>query len=123
MTPSGEERAFGGECAYRACIPSKTLIRPPEARKEAKRVQGKSTSPDLKDIFDYRDSMIRNLDDSAEIESYEEKGARVVKSEGYLSGSGRVEVNGEELEAENIVVATGSAPNMLPVEGIEDVPV
>ncbi len=119
-----ERELLGGECAYWACIPSKTLIRPPEARNEAKRAQGTSTPTlDLKDIFDYRDYIIRNLDDSGEVESYEERGARVVKGEGRLNEPGRVEVNGEGLEADHIVVATGSTSNMLPIEGLEDVPV
>jgi pyruvate/2-oxoglutarate dehydrogenase complex dihydrolipoamide dehydrogenase (E3) component len=119
-----ERELLGGECAYWACIPSKTLIRPPEVRNEAMRTQGTGTPTlDLKDIFDYRDYIIRNLDDSGEIESYEEKGATVVKGEGHLNGPGRVEVNGEILEADHVVVATGSASNTLPIEGLENVPV
>jgi dihydrolipoamide dehydrogenase len=50
-------------------------------------------------------------------------GARVIKGEGRLAGQGRVEVDGETLEADHIVIATGSAQNMLPIEGIEDVTV
>ncbi|HZC18292.1 MAG TPA: NAD(P)/FAD-dependent oxidoreductase, partial [Rubrobacteraceae bacterium] len=49
-------------------------------------------------------------------------GARVIKGEGRLAGQGRVEA-GETLEADHIVIATGSAQNMLPIEGIEDVTV
>ena len=119
-----EKELLGGECAYWACIPSKTLIRPPEVRNEATRAQGTNTPTlDLKDIFDYRDHIIRNLDDSGEVESYKEKGAKVVKGEGRLDGPGRIEVNGEALEAEHVVAATGSATSMLPIEGLEDVPV
>lgn len=119
-----ERELLGGECAYWACIPSKTLIRPPEVKSEATRAFGTDT-PELylKDIFDYRDYIIRNLDDSGEVESYEKKGATVVRGEGRLGGPGRVEVNGDTLEAEHIVVATGSASNVLPIEGIEDVTV
>ncbi len=32
-----ERELIGGECGYWACIPSKTLIRPAEARWEARR--------------------------------------------------------------------------------------
>jgi pyruvate/2-oxoglutarate dehydrogenase complex dihydrolipoamide dehydrogenase (E3) component len=119
-----ERELLGGECAYWACIPSKTLLRPPEVKSEATRAFGTGT-PELhiKDIFDYRDYIIRNLDDSGEVESYEEKGATVVRGEGRLDGPGRVEVNGEALEADHIVVATGSTSNVLPIEGIEDVTV
>jgi dihydrolipoamide dehydrogenase len=55
----------GGECAYWACIPSKTLLRPPEVRPEADRAFG-TGKPRLYlgDSFDYRDFIVRNLDDS-----------------------------------------------------------
>jgi pyruvate/2-oxoglutarate dehydrogenase complex dihydrolipoamide dehydrogenase (E3) component len=119
-----ERELLGGECAYWACIPSKTLLRPPELKGEATRAFGTGT-PEiyLKELFDYRDYIIRNLDDSGEVESYEEMGARVIRGEGRLAGQGRVEVNGETLEADHVIVATGSAQNMLPIEGIEEVTV
>jgi pyruvate/2-oxoglutarate dehydrogenase complex dihydrolipoamide dehydrogenase (E3) component len=119
-----EKELIGGECAYWACIPSKTLLRPPEAKSEAKKAFGTGTPTlELKEIFDYRDWMIRDLDDSGQVEGYEKKGATVIKGEGRISGSGKVEVNGETLQAEHIIVATGSAPNIPPVEGLDDVTV
>ncbi|MDP8950871.1 MAG: NAD(P)/FAD-dependent oxidoreductase, partial [Actinomycetota bacterium] len=119
-----ERELLGGECAYWACIPSKTLLRPPEVKNEAARAFGTGVPElDLKGIFDYRDYIIRNLDDSGEVESYEEKGATVIRGEGRLAGPRQVEVNGETLEAEHIIVATGSASNVLPIEGLEDVTV
>lgn len=33
-SPSWSVRLIGGECAYWGCIPSKTLLRPPDARAE-----------------------------------------------------------------------------------------
>jgi pyruvate/2-oxoglutarate dehydrogenase complex dihydrolipoamide dehydrogenase (E3) component len=119
-----ERELVGGECAYWACIPSKTLLRPPELKGEGTRAFGTGT-PQIypEDLFDYRDYIIRNLDDSGQVESYEGMGARVIKGEGRLAGQGRVEVNGETLEADHVVVATGSEQNMLPIEGIEEVTV
>ncbi len=118
-----ERELIGGECAYWACIPSKTLLRPPEVRGEARRAFGTSTPTlDLEKVFDYRDSMIRNLDDSSQVESYEEQGVTVMKGQGRITGLGKVEANGETLEAEHIIVATGSAPNVPPIEGLEEVP-
>jgi pyruvate/2-oxoglutarate dehydrogenase complex dihydrolipoamide dehydrogenase (E3) component len=37
-----ERELIGGECAYRACIPSKTLLRPGDVRGEAERAAGTS---------------------------------------------------------------------------------
>ncbi len=119
-----EKELIGGECAYWACIPSKTLLRSPEAREEARRAFGTSTPTlDLEELFEYRDTMIRNLDDSGQVSGYEKKGATVIKGEGRITGPGTVEVDGETLQTEHIVIATGSAPTIPPVEGLDDVPV
>jgi pyruvate/2-oxoglutarate dehydrogenase complex dihydrolipoamide dehydrogenase (E3) component len=119
-----EKELIGGECAYWACIPSKTLLRPPEAKSEARRAFGTTTPTlEMNELFDYRDSMIRNLDDSGQIEGYEKRDVTVVKGEGRISGPGKVEVNGETLETDHIIVATGSEPNIPPVEGLDEVTV
>ena len=119
-----ERELIGGECGYWACIPSKTLLRPPEVKSEATRAAGPSTPTlDLEAVFDYRDVMIRHLDDSRQVTGYEEKGATVIKGEGRLAGAGRVEVDGKTYEAEHVILATGSYSNPLPIEGLDEVTV
>ena len=119
-----ERELIGGECAYWACIPSKTLLRGPEARAAAGRYAGVST-PTLNwpGLRDYRDYMIRHLDDAAQVRGYEQAGATVIKGPARLAGRGRVEAGGEVLEADHIVIATGSEPVRPPVEGLDTVTV
>jgi pyruvate/2-oxoglutarate dehydrogenase complex dihydrolipoamide dehydrogenase (E3) component len=117
-----EQELVGGECAYWACIPSKTLLRPGEVQGEAERAAGSST-PELRwrEAAEYRDFMIRHLDDKNEIEGYEKSGVRVFKGQGSLRGPGKVEVDGQTLQGERIVVATGSEANIPPIEGLDGV--
>jgi dihydrolipoamide dehydrogenase len=119
-----ERELIGGECSYWACIPSKTLLRGPEVRAEASRVAGVAT-PDLEwpGLRDYRDYMVRHLDDSAQVKSYEQAGATVIKAPARLAGPGRVEAGGQLLEAEHVVIATGSQPVRPPVDGLGQVTV
>jgi pyruvate/2-oxoglutarate dehydrogenase complex dihydrolipoamide dehydrogenase (E3) component len=102
-----ERELIGGECAYWACIPSKTL-RPPEVRSEADREPGVATPAlDWPSIAAYRDWMTRHLDDQAQARGYQEQGALVVRGAGRLVGPGQVQVDGQRLQAEQVALATG----------------
>ncbi len=119
-----ERELIGGECAYWACIPSKTLLRGPEVRAEASRAAGVATPAiDWPGLRDYHDYMIRHLDDSAQVKDYEQAGATVIKGPARLAGPGRVEAGGQLLEAGHVVIATGSDPAHPPVAGLDQVPV
>jgi dihydrolipoamide dehydrogenase len=114
-----EPDLVGGECAYWACIPSKTLLRPPEARAESERAAGVSRPEvDWRRVAAYRDWMIRHLDDSAAVAGYEGRGVTVIKSTGRLAGPNLVEVDGQMLETEHVVIATGSEPLIPPIDGL-----
>lgn len=119
-----ERERIGGECAYWACIPSKTLLRATEARAEAEHAPGVSR-PDLAwpALRDYRDYMIRHLDDTAQVEGLRRRGATVIKAAARLTGPGQVEADGQQLTAEHVIIATGSSPVWPSVDGLGDVPV
>jgi pyruvate/2-oxoglutarate dehydrogenase complex dihydrolipoamide dehydrogenase (E3) component len=119
-----ERELIGGECAYWACIPSKTLLRAPEARAEASRAAGVATPAlDWPGLRDYHDYMVRHLDDSAQVRDYEQAGAMVIKGPARLAGPGRVEAAGQLLEADHVVIGTGSESARPPVDGLDQVPV
>jgi pyruvate/2-oxoglutarate dehydrogenase complex dihydrolipoamide dehydrogenase (E3) component len=119
-----ERELIGGECAYWACIPSKTLLRPPEAKVGVDRAEGVAGAAlDWAGTRAYRDYMIRNLDDSNQVKGYQDSGAAVFKGQARIVGPGRVEVSGEELSCDHVVVATGSDAFVPPVEGLDAVPV
>jgi pyruvate/2-oxoglutarate dehydrogenase complex dihydrolipoamide dehydrogenase (E3) component len=117
-----ERELIGGECAYWACIPSKTLLRPPEARAEARRAAGVE-EPEQRwaEVARYRDFMIRDLDDSGQVKGYEDRGVTVVKGAARIAAPGRVEVDGRTLETDRIVVATGSDSMIPPIDGLDEV--
>ena len=119
-----EQELIGGECAYWACIPSKTLLRSPEAQAEAARAAGVATPTlDWPQLRGYRDYMIRRLDDSGQARDYEQAGATVIRGTARLAGQGRVDVDGRQLEAGHIVIATGSQPLRPAVDGLGGVTV
>ena len=119
-----ERELIGGECPYWACMPSKALLRPVEARAEASHAAGVD-KPGLEwtKVSEWRDFVVRHHDDSAQVESYRASGATVIKGEGRMAGQGRVSVDGDEISADNIIFGTGSRQGRPDVEGLEDVTV
>ena len=115
-----ERELIGGECGYWACIPSKTLLRPPEARGEAARAAG-VRRPDLDwgETASYRDEIVRHLDDGRQVAAYEERGATVIKGSARLTGPGCVSVDGRTLEATDVVIATCSDTVIPTIEGLD----
>jgi pyruvate/2-oxoglutarate dehydrogenase complex dihydrolipoamide dehydrogenase (E3) component len=127
-----ERELICGECAYWGCIPSKTLLRPPDARAEAVRAAGLSRPTlDWPALRDYRDYMIRHLDDAKQVQGYADQGATVIKATGRITGrtsQGRlkVEADGRQLRAQHVILATGSQAIHPDIPGLgegSDVPV
>ncbi len=116
-----ESELIGGECTNWGCIPSKTLLRPAELRAQAGRAAG-VTKParDWPALSAYRDYMVSGHDDSKRVAGYEKRGVTVVKAAGTIAGPGRVEVAGQALEADAIVVATGAEAVIPPIPGLAE---
>jgi pyruvate/2-oxoglutarate dehydrogenase complex dihydrolipoamide dehydrogenase (E3) component len=118
-----ERELIGGECGYWACIPSKTLLRPTEARAEAANAAGLSQPAlDWTALRDYRDYMIRRLDDTKQVADYQRQGATVIKGSARLAGRDpwRIRVADTDITATHVVIATGSAPIRPPIDGMDD---
>jgi dihydrolipoamide dehydrogenase len=116
-----ERELVGGECAYWACIPSKTLLRPAEVTSEAARVAGvERPGRHWSEVAAYRDFMIRNLDDTKQVEGYRAEGVDVYKGEAEIDGPGRVRVGVRTLSTDRIIVATGSDTAVPPIDGLAE---
>ena len=121
-----EEHLIGGECAYYACIPSKSLLRPAQALAEARRIPGAAEAAtgtlDPQAVLRRRDQNVRDLDDAGQVPWLEEHGIALHRGRGRLEGERRVRVGDDVLVAERaVVVATGSDARIPPIDGLADV--
>jgi pyruvate/2-oxoglutarate dehydrogenase complex dihydrolipoamide dehydrogenase (E3) component len=114
-----EPALVGGECSYFACMPSKTLLRAPELVAEATRTPGLTAGPlEAKDVFGWRDRVVSGWDDAGQVEWLEEQGVELVRGAGRVSRPGVVTADGQDLEYDRLVIATGSSPATPPLEGL-----
>jgi len=121
-----EPHLVGGECSFYACMPSKALLRPGELIAEARRVPGAAEAVtgelDVGAVLARRDEVIHDLDDSVQLPWIESKGIELIRGEGRLDGERRVVVGEDVLVANRaVVVATGSAAALPPIDGLREV--
>jgi pyruvate/2-oxoglutarate dehydrogenase complex dihydrolipoamide dehydrogenase (E3) component len=120
----------GGECPYYGCIPSKMILRAAETLAETERVGAlagqASAQPDFARVHKrIRDEATDDWDDRVAVERFEGKGGTFRRGAGRLLGrddAGRLRVaaGGEEAVGERVVIATGTAPAMPPVDGLAE---
>jgi pyruvate/2-oxoglutarate dehydrogenase complex dihydrolipoamide dehydrogenase (E3) component len=116
-----ESALVGGECSYFACMPSKTLLRAPEIQHAAAHALGVSAEIDVAAIFDWRDQVVSGRDDAGQVTWLDDHGVALVRGSGRVVRPGIVEVDGEELEYDSLVIATGSSPVSPPLDGLDDI--
>jgi dihydrolipoamide dehydrogenase len=117
-----ESRLVGGECSYFACMPTKTMLRATELGASLERAPGlHGERPDPEGVWSWRDWMTSDWDDAGQLHYLEEWNCRLVRGEGRVARSGVVEVDGQELTYDRLVLATGSRPAIPPLDGLDSV--
>jgi dihydrolipoamide dehydrogenase len=118
-----EKDQMGGTCLNRGCIPTKALCRNAEVvnlMREAE-VWGVKTGEmafDYAPVFERKEAVVKQLREGVET-LMGAPGITAIKGEAILKDANTVVVNGEEYSAKNIIIATGSAPRGLPIEGAD----
>ena len=115
-----ENELVGGECHFWACIPSKALLRPPEALTEANEVEGAKQAVhgrlSAESVLSRRDKFADQWDDNKVKNTLEKGGVTIVRGQGELDGPRRVNIiskngknNTQTLVAKHaVVLSTGS---------------
>ena len=124
----------GGECPYWGCIPSKRMIRAASALAEARRVSGlagvATVIPDWEPVHAWiRDTATDDWDDTVAVERLEAKGGTFVRGRGRLDGTAApswsrrpTATRSSSRRTRAVVLATGSAPAVPPVDGLAGTP-
>ena len=117
-----EERDFGGTCPNRGCTPKKVLVAAAHALHEietanAHCIEVGKPRLDWSALIRREKAMIDFIPDA--MGDLAAKRGTVFRGRGAFTGPNSVEVNGQELTADNIVIATGSRTRQLPIPGAE----
>lgn len=127
-----EERLVGGECPYFACMPSKAMLYAAELRSvigKAPQAGAVSRALALDDsgaayaaAVARRNEVAEQRDDSGAVESLEKDGVKVIRGRGHVVSAGVLEVNGERITWDELVISSGTAPARPELPGLDAVP-
>lgn len=122
-----ENGPFGGTCLNRGCIPSKMLIHCADVMETIQRseifgIKAKVESVDWKAIirrvYDEIDADAQSIEDG----NRESPNISVYKGTGRFVGEKTLEVNGEWISAETVLIAAGTRPSIPDIPGLQEVP-
>lgn len=125
-----EAGVVGGTCVNIGCVPSKTLIRAAEAYHRAghhgfEGVRTRAEGVEWKAVLNQKEDLVAGLRQTKYLDvlaSYET--ITLVRRRATLRSDGSVILDdGRVLRSAKIVVATGASPRILPLRGIDEVPV
>lgn len=123
-----KERELGGDCLHFGCVPSKTLIRTAHVCHLMKHA-GKFGLPGVDvppvsypDVVKRIQSVIDKIQKHDSTERFCRLGARVEFGRPEFVDEHTVRLNGNTHSARNWVIATGSSPDIPPIEGLEKTP-
>ena len=120
-----EEGTVGGTCVNVGCIPSKALLAAAETyhRAGAQRFPGVATAQggaDFAALVASKDEIVSALRQEKYLDLAAEYGFEVLRGRATFTGSDRVAVDGQEMTAGAVLIATGSAPFVPPIAGLAE---
>jgi dihydrolipoamide dehydrogenase len=113
-----EKGAVGGRCLNVACIPAKAILRVADVLSEIREADDfglKVSEPtvDWPGVLARRERVVRTLTGGVS-GLFKKNGVELIEGEGALAGGGSVTVNGQNIAAKTIVLATGSVKRPIP---------
>ncbi len=117
-----EKDEVGGTCLQRGCIPTKYLLHTAESYHTMHHNDLGLTAPtgtvDFNNIYTRKNAIVGQLTKGIEM-LFENADVTHVRGEGSFVDAHTISVNGQNYEAKNIIIATGSVVSYPPVKGAD----
>ncbi|NBC27809.1 MAG: mercury(II) reductase [Bacteroidetes bacterium] len=116
----------GGTCVNTGCVPSKTLIRTAEAIHKANHpnvdgIESKATITDFKKMMEQKRQMVQDLRQNKYVDVIaDDPNIQLLHGYGRFVDDHTVDVDGSAYGGRNILIATGAAPHVPDIEGLQE---
>ena len=121
-----EKDKMGGDCLNTGCVPSKALIRAARSMAEVQKASAlginvSSPDVDFTRVMGRVQEVIKAIEPHDSVARYTELGVDCLYGTAKLVSPWVVDVDGREISAENIIIATGARPAMPTIPGLDQV--
>ncbi|PLX88585.1 MAG: pyridine nucleotide-disulfide oxidoreductase [Desulfuromonas sp.] len=121
-----EKHKMGGDCLNTGCVPSKALLRSAKMISYARRakefgLQSNEVKFDFTEVMERVQQVIAKVEPHDSVERYNGLGVEVIEGEARITGPWTVVVGDKTLTTRSIIIATGAAPLVPPIKGIETI--
>ncbi len=122
-----ERHKFGGDCLNAGCVPSKALIAAAHHAQTLREGSGfgiANVDPeiDFAAVMEHVRRTIAHIEPVDSPARYRGMGVHVIEAEAKFISPDRIEAGGEVITARRFAIATGSAPAIPPVPGLDKIP-
>lgn len=116
-----EEDLLGGTCPNRGCVPKKVLVAVAEsldviARAGAQGITAEPVAVDWSRVIDRKEAILSGTSEAIE-KDLEQRGIELSRGHARFVGPSEIAIGERRVTADNILVATGSVPRPLPIDG------
>lgn len=121
-----ERDKMGGDCLNTGCVPSKTLIRAAKSMYEMKRaallgIDVATPQVDFTRVMGRVEDVIKTIAPHDSVERFTSLGVDCMYGNARLISPWVVDIDGKQISAEKIILATGARPTMPPIPGLDQV--
>lgn len=120
-----EKNYLGGDCLNVGCVPSKAIIRAAKVVGELQRgadlgITVDGISADFQSVMDHVRRARADIAPHDSAQRYRDLGVDVFFGEARFTGATTIEVDGQTLTFRKALIATGSRPAPLPIDGLAE---
>ncbi len=121
-----EKDKMGGDCLNTGCVPSKALIKSAKVLSLAKRAKefgfdSAEIKFDFATVMDRVHSVIKKIEPHDSVERYSKLGVECIKGDAQIVSPYLVKVGDRTLTTRAIIIASGAAPFVPPISGLDKI--
>ncbi len=119
-----EAGKMGGDCLNYGCVPSKSLLAAAKVANQIRHadkfgIRASALDINIADVMQHVQSVINAIAPHDSVARFEKLGVKVIQAHGKFIDKKTIEANGTIIKPKRIVIATGSAPAIPGIPGLD----